>query len=81
MTVVAQYTDRTPHVDPSASPTPLTGCAKGWECDVPRFLGIPGIVWGIIGVVAVILIFGYFVGFRNPFKKKGPNPYVHVNKP
>lgn len=77
--ITAQYTDRTPHVDPNASPTPLTGCAASWECDVPRFLGIPGLVWGIVGVAVVIFIFGQFiVGWRNPFAKKKPNPYVVV---
>lgn len=60
---------RTPHVE--VSPTPFDG----------NDYSAPNIWWGVIGVIAVILIVGLFVGFRNPFKKKEPNPYVHKVEP
>ena len=60
--------DRTPHL--ATSPTPFGG----------NDYGSPSIWWGVIGVAVVILLLGLMIGFRNPFAKKKPNPYVHEVK-
>lgn len=62
-----QYSNRTPHVNPNATPYPET--SGGFD---PQLFII-----ATIGVIALILILGFFVtGFKWPWsKKKNPPTY------
>jgi hypothetical protein len=64
-----QYSSLTPNQGPSPSPVP--DGRYGWEYDVPRFLGVPGLVWGVIGMAAVLGFLFWKYGVKRPGSGKG----------